>query len=90
MEALKLVQEQKSNITDISKRPEAVNDYSQLSELELINLFPLPRYFQIHFQHLHDNIETLKADTQSLKRSVLEMNTKLDLLLQHVSSELNN
>lgn len=81
MEALKLVQEQKTNITDINKRAE-INEYSQLNEQELIKLFPLPRYFQIHFQQLHENIDTLKEDTQSLKNTVQEMNTKLDLLMQ--------
>lgn len=77
MEALKLVQEQKK----INKRAE-INEYSQLSEQKLMKLFPQSRYFQIHFQQLHENIDTLKEDTQELKHAVQEMNAKLDLLMQ--------
>lgn len=77
MEALKLIQEQKT----FSKATE-INEYAQISEAELVKLFPLPRYFQIHFQHIHENIDELKTDTQNLREAVLEINTKLDLLIQ--------
>ncbi len=81
MEALKLVAKQKSNSTDINKQAET-NEYSQISEPELMKLFPQPRYFQIHFQHLHDNINGLKTDTQELKQSMLQLDAKIDFLLQ--------
>ena len=80
MEALKLVQQQKHSIT--SKPLIQTNEYAPLIEDDLIKLFPSPRYFQIHFQQLHENTDNLKTDMQNLKNTVLEINTKLDLLMQ--------
>lgn len=76
MKALKLVQEQK---TDTLAK---TSEYAGIMETELLKLFPLPRYFQIHFQHIHENIDELKTDTQHLRAAVLEINTKLDGLIQ--------
>jgi hypothetical protein len=81
MKALKLVAEPKTNITELNNRVET-NEYNQISEPELIKLFPLPRYFQIHFQYAHENINELKAEVATLKYTVQEMNTKIDFLLQ--------
>jgi hypothetical protein len=81
MEALKLVAKQKNHSKYANKKAE-INQYAQISEAELMKLFPLPRYFQIHFQHLHDNIGGLKTDTQELKQTLQQLDTKIDFLLQ--------
>jgi hypothetical protein len=81
MEALKLVQEQKTNITELNKHADT-NEYTQINESELIKLFPLPRYFQIHFQYAHENTNDLKAEVAVLKYTLQEMNLKIDFLLQ--------
>ena len=75
MAALKLVAEQKND-------HRIVNDYAQLSEADLLNLFPLPRYFQIHFQYAHDNAAELKAELAELKQTARQMELKIDLLVQ--------
>jgi hypothetical protein len=71
-------------------------------EDDLIDLFPLPRYFQVHFEHIHDNthdvqgkLTHLNHDIQSqldqLKQSLAQMEGKLDrfiaLLGHHIEPE---
>lgn len=48
---------------------------------ELQDLFPLPRYFQIHFNHIHENVERLEHQLDELKQSVSRVEDKLDQLL---------
>lgn len=47
----------------------------------LIEFFPLPRYFQIHFQHMHDNADLLRKEVDQLKQYAASMEAKLDKLL---------
>ena len=58
-------------------------------EDDLIDLFPLPRYFQVHFEHIHDSthdvqgkLNHLNHDIQSqldqLKQTLATMEGKLD------------
>lgn len=84
MEALKLVSEPQKNIKKLTSQTK-VQNYSQLSEADLLKLFPLPRYFQIHFQHAHENSEKLKAELAELQHSTAQLNAKLDLLIQLLS-----
>jgi hypothetical protein len=71
-------------------------------EDDLINLFPLPRYFQVHFEHIHDNtydvqgkLNLLNHDVQSqlnqLKQTLATVEDKLDrfiaLLGHHIEPE---
>lgn len=46
----------------------------------LIGFFPLPRYFQIHFQHIHDNAALLRKEVDQLKQYPASMEAKLDKL----------
>lgn len=41
---------------------------------------PLTRYFQIHFQHIHDNARNVQAELTLLKQHVADLNVKLDQL----------
>jgi hypothetical protein len=66
-------------------------------EDDLIDLFPLPRYFQVHFEHIHDNthdvqgkLNHLNHDIQSqldqIKQTLAKVEDKLDrfiMLLSH-------
>ncbi len=83
METLKLVSEQKSNVTHLNKKPQPA-EYTQLDEAELMKLFPLPRYFQIHFQHVHENMDELQAEMAALRHTLLQLNEKVEILLQSV------
>ncbi|NOQ35616.1 MAG: hypothetical protein GQ569_06940 [Methylococcaceae bacterium] len=71
MKKLKLVQEQKT--------PEGNR---VISEDEIIELFPLPKYFQIHFQNIHDNSHELKAELASVKQSIAQFDDKLEQVLK--------
>ncbi|MGR9051153.1 MAG: hypothetical protein ACU84J_00750 [Gammaproteobacteria bacterium] len=55
--------------------------YDSVSSEELLELFPLPRYFQIHFGHIHDNAEAAKHQLNELKESLDRVEKKLDRLL---------
>jgi len=69
---------------------------------DLIDLFPLPRYFQVHFEHIHENSHDVKGklnhlnhDIQSqldqLKQTLATVEGKLDrfiaLLTPHIEPE---
>lgn len=55
--------------------------FDSIDAEELLELFPLPRYFQIHFSHVHDNHEHAKLQVDELKQSIHRVEQKLDLLL---------
>jgi hypothetical protein len=73
METLKLVQKSKN-----SKNPKA---RSIKTEDDLIDLFPLPRYFQVHFQHVHENTHDLQGELVQLKDYVARVDEKLERLM---------
>jgi flagellar basal body rod protein FlgF len=52
---------------------------------DLIDLFPLPRYFQVHFQHVHENTHNLQGELAQLKDYVVKVDEKLERLMTHLS-----
>ncbi|MDO9214655.1 MAG: hypothetical protein Q8Q54_11205 [Methylococcales bacterium] len=48
---------------------------------ELLTSFPLPRYFQVHFQHIHERTDTVHQELAELKTHVYQLENKLDALL---------
>ena len=57
---------------------------------DLIDLFPLPRYFQVHFDHIHDKTDAIEqkinhvnqdlcSQLEQLKQSLGVVENKLDL-----------
>lgn len=58
---------------------EAANSDSERDEL--IELFPLPRYFQVHFEHIHDNADALRREVRQLRQYAASLEAKLDTLL---------
>lgn len=77
MNALKLVQKSKADpIT--ARLPE---NSSIEKEDDLIDLFPLPRYFQVHFQHVHENSYDLQRELAQLKGYVVKVDEKLERLI---------
>ncbi len=81
MNTLKLIQEPKSdNIPE--KRPE---DRSINGNDDLIDLFPLPRYFQVHFQHVHENTYDIQSELVQLKDYVAKVDEKLERLMALLS-----
>jgi hypothetical protein len=84
MEALKLASKSKNNVTALTRKSQ-IAEYGQLTEAELLKLFPLPRYFQVHFQYLHDNTTEFKTELDDLKKTAQQLNDKLDFLIQWVT-----
>ncbi|WP_432742695.1 hypothetical protein ABXJ76_18310 [Methylobacter sp. G7] len=81
MKALKLVQKYKTEkIT--AKTPK---DRSVKKDDDLIDLFPLPRYFQVHFQHVHENTHDLKGELAQLKDYVAKVDDKLERMMTLLS-----
>ncbi len=77
MEKLKLVQKAKT-----IKLPK---NRTLSKEDDLIDLFPLPRYFQIHFQNVHENNHELQNELAQLKQYVARVDDKLERLLALLS-----
>jgi len=59
----------------------ATKPYTQENNDDLLNSFPLPRYFQIHFQHIHERTDNVHEELAELKMYVNQLETKLDALL---------
>ena len=81
MKTLKLVQEYKDTKTP-AKTPK---NRSINKDDDLIDLFPLPRYFQVHFQHVHENTHDLQGELVQLKDYVAKVDEKLERLMTLLS-----
>ncbi len=81
MKTLKLVQEAKDG-KKIAKTPK---QRSVNTDDDLIDLFPLPRYFQVHFQHVHENTHDLQGELVELKDYVAKIDEKLERLMALLS-----
>jgi hypothetical protein len=77
MKTLKHAQEHKS-IKIPAKTPKG---HSIKKDDDLIYLFPQPRYFQVHFQHVHENTHDLQAELVQLKQYVARVDEKLERLM---------
>lgn len=76
MPTSKLVQERKRG----AMPPKMPEERSVHEGDDLLDLFPLPRYFQIHFQHVHENSRDIQAQMVQLKEYVRQVDVKLDRL----------
>ena len=47
----------------------------------LINPFPKPQYFQVHFEHPHENTRQLQGELTQLKDTMAHFDEKLGRLL---------
>jgi hypothetical protein len=54
---------------------------------DLVTSFPSPRYFQVHFQHIHENNLQLRHELAQLKDSVAQADNKIERLLALLSPE---
>lgn len=81
MKTLKLVQESKGGKSP-AKTPK---NRTIKPDDDLIDLFPLPRYFQVHFQHVHENTQDLQVELVQLKDYVAKVDQKLERLMAMLS-----
>ena len=77
MKTLKLVQK--------SKEAGTSKDRSVMLDDDLIGLFPQPRYFQVHFQHVHENTYDLQNELAQLKDYVAKVDGKLERMMALLS-----
>ena len=55
--------------------------YAQQEQDNLLQSFALPRYFQVHFQHIHERTDAVHRELAELKTHVHQLESKLDALL---------
>jgi hypothetical protein len=77
MTTLKQLQELKDN-TELTS-PGVPKKRRIRKEDDLIDLFPLPRYFQVHFEHIHDNTHDVQGKLNHLNHDI---QSQLDQLKQ--------
>jgi len=72
-----------------SKHRQSVEQYNfdALSEKEILQLFPLPRYFQIHYSYMHENSAHMKSTLKNMTRQAERIEQKLDRLLATIQAE---
>ena len=61
--------------------------FDSIGTEELLELFPLSRYFQIHFTHVHENCGHAQRQLDELKQSINRVEQKLDRLLAAMMQE---
>jgi len=58
-------------------------------EDDLIDLFPLPRYFQVHFEHIHENSHDVKGKLNHLNHDIQNQLDQLKQTLATVEGKLD-
>lgn len=81
MKTLKLVQKS----TDVKIPAKTSKNQLMNKDNDLIDLFPQPRYFQVHFQHVHENTHDLQGELVQLKDYVAKIDEKLERLMTLLS-----
>ena len=71
----------------LSQRVAQNDRFDSIGTEELLELFPLPRYFQIHFTHIHENCERANSQLDELKQRIDRVEQKLDRLLAVLMQE---
>ncbi len=56
--------------------------YERENHDNLLESFPLPKYFQVHFQQIHERTDDVHQELAALKEYVHRLETKLDLLIK--------
>ena len=87
MTTLKCLQEHKHN----TELPPPVNPEKRSinEEDDLIDLFPLPRYFQVHFEHIHDNSHDVQGKLTHLNHDLQNQLDQLKQMLATVEGKLD-
>jgi len=56
---------------------------------DLIDLFPLPRYFQVHFEHIHDNTHDVQGKLNHLNHDIQSQLDQIKQTLANVENKLD-
>ena len=88
MTKLKQLQERKHNTK--LRLPVNPEMRSIKKEDDLIDLFPLPRYFQVHFEQIHDNTHDVQGKLDHLNHDIQSQLDQLKLTLAKVEGKLDS
>jgi len=69
----------------LNSAPALTDSYSDKDD-DLIDRPPQLQYFQVHFQHIHENIHQLQDELVQLKDAVAHLDEKLERLLAVLDS----
>jgi Mg2+ and Co2+ transporter CorA len=72
----------------LNSEPALTDGYSDKDD-DLSDRSPKPQYFQVHFQHIHENIHQLQDELVQLKDAVAHLDEKLERLLAVLNSPPN-
>lgn len=84
MDSLNIVKNNK--IRNIPKR---VSEYEYIED-EVLAFFPQSKYFQIHFQHCHENAAVIQQELYALKEYVVNLEEKLERIMKMLDDKTNN
>mgnify|MGYP000131906279 CR=1 FL=1 len=73
----------------IHKLPQIVSEYEYIQD-EVQAYFPQSKYFQIHFQHCHENAEKVQQELDALKKHVIKVEEKLEQIMKMLDQCVNN
>jgi hypothetical protein len=76
----------KQRIREVSRQK---TDYEYIEE-EMLAFFPQSRYFQIHFQHCHDNAYKIQQELFELKQYIVTLEEKLDRMMKILDEQTEN
>jgi hypothetical protein len=88
MTTLKCLQEHKHN-TQATLHVNPDKPSIKKEESDLIDLFPLPRYFQVHFEHIHDNTHDVQGKLKHLNHDMQSQMDQLKQTLANVEDKLD-
>jgi hypothetical protein len=88
MTTLKCTQENRHNTT-VKSPVNHENNGNTKKEDDLIDLFPLPRYFQVHFEHIHDNTHDVQGKLNHLNHDIQSQLDQIKQTLAKVEDKLD-
>ena len=88
MTTSKYSQEQHHN-TVLKPHGNHENNSRTKKEDDLIDLFPLPRYFQVHFEHIHDNTHDVQGKLNHLNHDIQSQLDQIKQTLANVEGKLD-
>jgi len=71
------------------KLPKNASEYEYIQD-EAQAFFPQSKYFQIHFQHCHENAEAIQQELHVLKQYMRNVEEKLERLMISLDEQVKN
>ena len=69
--------------------PQKKSEYEFIED-EVLAFFPNSKYFQVHFQHCHENADAIQQELYALKEYVVTIEEKLERLMKLLDKQTKN